>query len=123
MWWLGITDTPYSLIDLRKDVKEAASASGIQSDRRKFAPHITILRGASDNFPQTQISPIRWPSNELVLMRSRPDLSPHTYEALVSVPLSGRSMAKKMEKIKAFQVRNPTLKLIKTVIFEADLKT
>src|SRR3569623_76428 len=66
VWWLGMTDMPSALPALRKDVKEAAGAAGIQSDRRRFAPHVTILRVAADVLPQTLINPIQWSSSELV---------------------------------------------------------
>lgn len=99
VWWLGMTEIPGPLIELRTAVKEAASRAGLPSDRRRFAPHVTFLRGTQAVLPQTQIQPIQWHSDELVLIRSRLDLNPRVYEVLERLNLTGARKVRAMEQM------------------------
>lgn len=99
VWWLGMNDIPGQLAELRALVKDVTTSHGLASDRRRFAPHVTILRGADAWLPQTRISPIQWLSADLVLMRSRLDQNPRSYEELARVPLAGAKRVKAMEQI------------------------
>lgn len=90
VWWLGMSDIPDSLTDLRTATKDAVGNAGVTSDRRRFAPHVTVVRGAGALLPLTSVKPIKWRSEELVLMRSRLDANPRTYEIVGAWRLTGR---------------------------------
>lgn len=99
VWWLGLADVPTALSDLRNDLKTVVSDLGIVSDRRKFVPHVTFQRGATDPLPITRIQPVTWASQELVLIRSRIDSTPRSYEVLAKCQLNGRQVKAAMKQM------------------------
>ena len=57
LWWTGFADSP-ELNALVKRLRRALAEAGIPYDRKKFMPHVTILRRADvpsrDHLPQAQ---------------------------------------------------------------------
>ncbi len=51
---------------------------------------MTFVRGAGALLPLTAVKPIKWKSGELVLMRSRLEANPGTYEVIGKWRLTGR---------------------------------
>ena len=52
LWWVGIEDNPPLQAVVRK-LRRALSDADIPFDRKRFRPHITIIRKATDNLSDT----------------------------------------------------------------------
>jgi RNA 2',3'-cyclic 3'-phosphodiesterase len=75
-------------------VRELARASGWTAERRRFRPHVTLVRMREGPRPQAQIvlpAPPRltFTPDAIVLYRSRPTPAGSEYEALAWSPLEG----------------------------------
>lgn len=68
--YLAPATPPEGLAVLRSEVVRHCKNVGIEADRYKFAPHLTIVREAFPKFPRTAIKPIPWDVSELYLLRS-----------------------------------------------------
>lgn len=88
-WWLGPRETPPGLTRLYERVNEAMLAERVLPERMKFLPHLTVLRDAQKGLPVTPIRPIAWNVDEFVLLRSRLDQKPMSYEILGRWKLEG----------------------------------
>ena len=70
LWWVGITGSP-ALEALSRRIRRALSEKEIPFDRKRFSPHITILRKASvERIPPVQIIPASMLIDRVVLYRS-----------------------------------------------------
>ena len=70
LWWAGLTDSP-ALSALAKRVRHALATAGIPFDRKRFNPHITLLRRASvGKMPPACAAPASMTVNGFSLMRS-----------------------------------------------------
>lgn len=74
--WAGIR-VPKELIDIAGKLNERMEQFGIQPEKRKFKPHLTLLRikrGVSEKFVQDfrdmEFEPIRFTSRNIVLYQS-----------------------------------------------------
>lgn len=88
-WWLGPRETPPGLTLLYERINEAMLAARVLPERMKFVPHLTVLRDAHMPLPATPIRPIAWNVDEFVLLRSRLDQKPMSYEILGRWKLDG----------------------------------
>lgn len=88
-WWLGPREIPPGLTRLYDRVNEAMLSARVLPERMKFVPHLTILRDAHLPLPVTPIRPIAWNVDEFVLLRSRLDQKPMSYEILGRWKLDG----------------------------------
>lgn len=86
-WWLGTRETPVGLSALYHDLREALVGAGVQPDRMKFVPHLTVIRDAHRALPDTAIKPVSWGVKEFVLIRSLLQRQPVEYELLGRWPL------------------------------------
>ena len=90
-WWLGPRETPPGLTQLYDRLNEAMLAARVLPERMKFVPHLTILRDAQVSLPVTPIKPVVWNVDEFVLLRSRLDQKPMSYEILGRWKLDGNA--------------------------------
>ncbi|AXQ30255.1 RNA 2',3'-cyclic phosphodiesterase [Solimonas sp. K1W22B-7] len=88
-WWLGSRETPPGLTQLYERINEAMLAARVLPERMKFVPHLTVLRDARIPLPATPIRPVAWNVDEFVLLRSRLDQKPMSYEILGRWALDG----------------------------------
>jgi len=67
-------------------ITDLAREIGLKNVDRQFNPHVTLLYGDNE-FPETQVEPVRWTASEVVLICSHEGES--RYEALGRWPLLG----------------------------------
>ena len=85
LWWAGLTDSP-ALSALAKRVRHALATAGIPFDRKRFNPHITLLRRASvGKMPPACAAPASMTVNGFSLMRSERGREGMIYTELGSV--------------------------------------
>lgn len=69
LWWAGLeTSAPLSAVERR--VRRALALHGIPFDKKKFSPHITLLRKAQGPMPELRMQPSSMEVCRLSLMRS-----------------------------------------------------
>ena len=69
LWWAGIQDSP-ALAAVVRRVRRALAENGIPFDRKRFSPHITLIRKASGKMPGARIQPVSMTVSAVSLMRS-----------------------------------------------------
>ena len=70
LWWAGISGSP-ALEAVCKRVRRSLAAVNIPFDKKRFSPHITLLRKASaDKIPGAEIQPASMTVDRIVLYRS-----------------------------------------------------
>ncbi len=69
LWWAGLNGSA-ALESLVRRVRRALAESGIPFDRKKFSPHITLLRRAKGEIGPVFIEPVSMPVGSISLMRS-----------------------------------------------------
>ena len=70
LWWAGLEKSP-ALEAVAKRVRHSLANNGIPFDRKKFNPHITLLRKASEReIPAAGIAPASMTAEIISLMRS-----------------------------------------------------
>lgn len=69
LWWAGMKDSaPLNAIARR--VRRALAEKEIPYDRKRFSPHITLIRKASGEVPGIQTAPVAMTVTGISLMRS-----------------------------------------------------
>ena len=69
LWWAGLKDSvPLSAVARR--VRRALSEHDIPFDRKKFSPHITLIRKAHGEMPGLKMEAASMTVSKLSLMRS-----------------------------------------------------
>ena len=69
LWWAGIRESS-SLASVVRRLRRALAENEIPFDRKKFSPHITLIRKASGKNPGIQIRPVSMTVGTISLMRS-----------------------------------------------------
>lgn len=69
LWWAGIKDTA-SLTAVVGRLRRALDDTGIPFDRKRFSPHITLIRKADGRMPEIEIPKAAMTVSALSLMRS-----------------------------------------------------
>lgn len=69
LWWAGIADSPPLSAVVRR-MRRALAESSIPFDRKRFSPHITLLRRASGKMPEIRLQPAAMTVRTISLMRS-----------------------------------------------------
>jgi len=69
LWWAGIKDSA-PLTAVARRVRRALAESGIPFDRKRFSPHITLIRKASRDAAGIQVAPTAMTVHTISLMRS-----------------------------------------------------
>ena len=69
LWWAGIKESAPLTAVVRR-VRRALAENDIPFDRKRFSPHITLLRKAYGKMPGIRIRPVFMTVNAVSLMRS-----------------------------------------------------
>ena len=69
LWWAGLKGSQ-ALEAVARRVRRALAENGIPFDRKRFSPHITLLRKARGEMPEVCIEPARMTVDCISLMRS-----------------------------------------------------
>ncbi|MBQ3263164.1 MAG: RNA 2',3'-cyclic phosphodiesterase [Oscillospiraceae bacterium] len=70
LWWAGLQDSA-ALTAVVRRVRRALAESGIPFDRKRFAPHITLLRKASRDAAGITVAPASMTVRTISLLSSR----------------------------------------------------
>lgn len=69
LWWAGIRESA-PLAALARRVRRALAGSDIPFDRKRFSPHITLVRKASKGAAGIAVAPVSMTVETISLMRS-----------------------------------------------------
>ena len=69
LWWVGISDN-VELVSYVKRLHQALSEAGIPFDKKKFSPHITLIRKAIGTLPAVSVPKTTMSVDHISLMRS-----------------------------------------------------
>ena len=69
LWWAGMRDSVPLMAVVRR-IRRALAESGIPFDRKRFSPHVTLIRKASGEMPGIAPVPVSMTVNTFSLMRS-----------------------------------------------------
>ena len=84
LWWAGLEDS-VPLAAVVRRIRRALSEHDIPFDRKKFSPHITLLRKAKGEMSALQIKPASMTVSRISLMRSDRGKNGMIYTELGSV--------------------------------------
>lgn len=69
LWWAGM-DESAPLHAVVRRIRHALADHNIPFDRKRFSPHITLIRKATGTMPGIQIEKVSMPVERIYLMRS-----------------------------------------------------
>ena len=69
LWWAGM-DESAPLHAVVRRIRHALAENNIPFDRKRFSPHITLIRKATGTMPDIQIEKVSMPVERIYLMRS-----------------------------------------------------
>ena len=69
LWWAGM-DESAPLTAIARRIRRALAEHDIPFDRKRFSPHITLIRKAAGNMPGIQMEPVFMDVDTISLMRS-----------------------------------------------------
>ena len=69
LWWAGLKES-VPLMSVVRRIRRALAESEISFDRKRFSPHITLIRKASGKMPGIQVQPVTMTVSTISLMRS-----------------------------------------------------
>ena len=69
LWWAGIAESA-PLASVVRRVRRALAENAIPFDRKRFSPHITLIRRASGKLPGIELRPASMTVGAVSLMRS-----------------------------------------------------
>ncbi len=69
LWWAGLRPSPPLEAVVRR-LRRALAEDGIPFDRKRFSPHITLLRRATSTLPGIALAPASMTVDAISLMRS-----------------------------------------------------
>ena len=85
LWWAGMQPSP-PLAALAKKVRHVLAEGGIPFDRKRFSPHITLLRRARGSMPGIRLEEAGMTVEAFSLMRSDRGRNGMIYTELGSFP-------------------------------------
>jgi len=85
--WLAPDEVPEGLLQLVRQLNEALQRAGFRTEKRRFRPHVTLLRKANKSWRSTLAAPLRWEVDAWVLVASTLDQHGSTYRIVGSWPL------------------------------------
>ena len=88
LWWAGMRDS-VPLTAVVRRLRRALAENGIPFDKKRFSPHITLLRKASGALPGIAPEPASMTVTALSLMRSDRGRNGMIYTELGSVEADG----------------------------------
>ena len=89
LWWAGLRASP-ALDALAQRVRYALAEQGIPFDRKRFSPHITLLRRAKGVMPPLHLTPAAMTVEAFTLMRSDRGKNGMIYTPLARFPAEER---------------------------------
>ena len=84
LWWAGMRDSA-PLTAVARRIRRALAESNIPFDKKRFSPHITLIRKASGDLPGIAPEPASMTVNTISLMRSDRGRNGMIYTELGSV--------------------------------------
>ena len=69
LWWAGMQDSA-PLTAIVRRIRRALAENDIPFDRKRFSPHITLIRKAAGEMPGTSPEPVSMQVDTISLMRS-----------------------------------------------------
>ena len=69
LWWVGIKES-IPLQSVVRRIRRALAEHSIPFDKKRFFPHITLIRKATHNMPGIQVHPKEMTVERIALMRS-----------------------------------------------------
>lgn len=87
--WAGPQSCPPELELLAAALGDGLRAGGFHTERRRFKPHVTLLRDVRNVPLQTACGPLAWRPTQFVLACSRPAVRGVCYQLLGGWPLTG----------------------------------
>lgn len=84
LWWAGIRDSA-PLTAVARRIRRALAESNIPFDKKRFSPHITLIRKSSGDLPGIAPEPASMTVNIISLMRSDRGRNGMIYTELGSV--------------------------------------
>ena len=87
LWWIGIADSP-ALTGCVRSLRRSLAEAGIPFDRKRFSPHITLVRRAvpgAKGFPGIGVPAVTARVDRVSLMRSDRGKNGMIYTALGSM--------------------------------------
>ena len=88
LWWAGMRDS-VPLTAVVRRLRRALAENGIPFDKKRFSPHITLIRKASGALPGIAPEPASMTVTALSLMRSDRGRNGMIYTELGSVEVNG----------------------------------
>ena len=85
LWWAGVRPSP-PLTALARRIRHALAEGGIPFDRKRFSPHITLLRKARGEMPGAEIGEAAMTVETVSLMRSDRGKGGMIYTELGQIP-------------------------------------
>ena len=87
--WLRPDATPAALTQLVTHLNQALRDAGFKTEKRRYQPHITLLRKHAHAYGQRLAAPLSWPVQDFCLVASSLDHHGHSYRIIDSWPLRG----------------------------------
>jgi 2'-5' RNA ligase len=84
LWWAGMRDS-VPLTAVVRRIRRTLAESGIPFDRKRFSPHVTLIRKASGEMPGIAPVPVSMTVKTISLMRSDRGRNGMIYTELGSV--------------------------------------
>ena len=85
LWWAGLQDSP-ELEALARRVRRALAEADIPFDRKRFSPHITLIRRAVGSMAGLRLPEVSMTAEAVSLMRSDRGRSGMLYTELGTIP-------------------------------------
>ncbi len=94
-WWLGPSQPSAPLRQLWRDLRDALVAHSVPYDTKlRLAPHVTVLRDATQFLAVTPVPPVKWPIDSFALIHSHLGVDSQ-YRVLGTWPLSTETRARR----------------------------
>ena len=86
-FWLGPAEAPQPLLGLARQLGSIAAKRKLVMEKRKYLPHITLMRKVYDPPQGVIVRPFEWHAREFCLMQSETSTDGVKYRKLESWPL------------------------------------
>ena len=86
--WLGASALPAELVALHRQLSEALQAEGFATDRRAYAPHLTLARRVTRAQSRRLAEPVRWRVASFALVESEISRQGPRYRTVGEWPLA-----------------------------------
>jgi len=85
--WLAPSAPPAGLAELVERLNAALAAAGFSVERRRYRPHLTLLRATRQAWRPHPVAPLAWPLDHLALVASTLEARGPSYQELARWPL------------------------------------